>query len=99
MFCHREGNSHVHKKFGGGDLLSAIVFLLEAGVLLSSPSPPPWPSLTLTVSRSQFTQYVIRRSVAVLLFGQSRKLWRPLFDAPWRGTSLAEVWGRQDRVT
>jgi hypothetical protein len=33
--------------------------------------------------------------IAVLVFGQDPAQWPPVFDAPWRATSLSEFWGRR----
>ena len=33
--------------------------------------------------------------VGVLILGQDQTQWPPVFDAPWRATSLTEFWGRR----
>ena len=48
----------------------------------------------LSYSSSQ-ASYDIGTIIGVLFFGQEPAQWPPLFDAPWRSTSLTEYWGRR----
>lgn len=39
--------------------------------------------------------YSLCTILGVLLFGQDPAQWPPVFDAPWRATSLSDFWGRR----
>ena len=39
--------------------------------------------------------YDLNTVAAVLVLGQDPAQWPPLFDAPWRATSLSDFWGRR----
>ncbi|KAH7921129.1 hypothetical protein BV22DRAFT_1039001 [Leucogyrophana mollusca] len=74
------------------------------GTIFDSALPPMarYARSTLTTLLFGWSIYAIAQAtydfatiVAVLVLRQRPAQWPPLFDAPWRATSLAELWGRR----
>lgn len=87
-----------------GYVFQALLF--EAMIILRDnlfdPSYPLWfrrPLQALIYPTATYAHlqgyYHLYSLLGVHLFRQSPDLWPPLFDAPWRATSLSEFWGRR----
>ena len=69
------------------ETLPFLVRYLRAGIITTLTALAIYAALQMT--------YDLSAILAILILGQDPAQWPPVFDAPWRATSLNEFWGRR----